>query len=1018
MKTDTKIPKEKEMLDNLGKIAYTLDKSYLSRLENDYSVLPFDEEYNKAETVAFPSNIRALEIKRWVYDKDEKVVDCFKNVVSVVPGSEDTLALVVHRTSKGARMFFVIKNIGAGRNEDSNNNIGLLNDSLCGNFPGTQTSVFSARETDLEKLFNFTAFRSIATFCNVPSEKSEGYISQGIDKLLNGIVPKSDAESYYVIIVAESLSQNKLREVLRGYQELATSITPYAGYQFQAGENAAEIEGEMESLAHSEGISHSINKTHSVKIGLGVNASAGTPGVGGVGGGLTGGYGYGWGTSDTTSSGNTKTKGTNHSTSRGTSKNTTYAYKWYLVTDLIEKLEATIKRINESQSTGLWRCASYILAQEPKMSKNIAGFLRSVTQGDDSYIETTFINEWSQQESNEVTDFAESIKYLRYFCHPVFVNKKDETPITPTTNISATELANVFAFPRYSVQGLPVIQSARFGREPHSLDKLYQDEADAVDLGCAYHMYTEQTNHVRLSKEELTKHTFITGSTGSGKSNTIYNLLSNICLSDGCKTTFLVIEPAKGEYKDVFGGRKDVTVYGTNHYKAPKLLQINPFEFPEGIHVLEHIDRLVEVFNACWPMYAAMPAILKEAVEKSYEQVGWNLRTSKYINTFPTFDDLMTILPKVIESSPFSADTSSDYKGALLTRVRSLTTGIYGQIFGENIDNEILFDKNVIIDISRIGSSETKALIMGIMVLKLQEFRMSKTTEFNSNLRHITILEEAHNLLRRTSTEQTQESSNLQGKSVEMLANAISEMRTYGEGFVIADQSPGLMDMSVIRNTNTKIIHRLPDESDRILVGKAAGLSDVQIEELSRLERGVAAITQSGWLEPVLCLVDEFKDATPLIIPSGKEMFEWCDDAQTAIQIFLNVAFDIEQKKITRDNMDKIRKWRDSHGIDKTTVPLISKVVNGNGLSIIEMQKLAYDLFGGSRLGYILKNNEPSKNAIEIRKAFAERYLLEPNSKLVIQVCKLITEYLHSQERFSYFASLLPIDAIEEGRIL
>lgn len=129
----------------------------------------------------------------------------------------------------------------------------------------------------------------------------------------------------------------------------------------------------------------------------------------------------------------------------------------------------------------------------------------------------------------------------------------------------------------------------------------------------------------------------------------------------------------------------------------------------------------------------------------------------------------------------------------------------------------------MIIDLSRIGSSETKSLLMGILVLKLQEYRMSQA-EMNSSLRHLTVLEEAHNLLKRTSTEQSSESSNLLGKSVEMLANAIAEMRTYGEGFIIADQAPGLLDLSVIRNTNTKIIMRLPDFSDRELVGRSANL--------------------------------------------------------------------------------------------------------------------------------------------------------------------------------------------------
>ncbi len=119
------------------------------------------------------------------------------------------------------------------------------------------------------------------------------------------------------------------------------------------------------------------------------------------------------------------------------------------------------------------------------------------------------------------------------------------------------------------------------------------------------------------------------------------------------------------------------------------------------------------------------------------------------------------------------------------------------------------------------------------------------------------MLEEAHNLLKRTSTEQSSETANLLGKSVEMLANSIAEMCTYGETFVIADQSLGIIDASVIRNTNTKIIMRLPDFSDRELVGKSAGLNDDQIEELARLPRGVAAVYQSNWVNAVLCAVDK-----------------------------------------------------------------------------------------------------------------------------------------------------------------
>ena len=269
------------------------------------------------------------------------------------------------------------------------------------------------------------------------------------------------------------------------------------------------------------------------------------------------------------------------------------------------------------------------------------------------------------------------------------------------------------------------------------------------------------------------------------------------------------------------------------------MLKLNPFSFTKETHILEHLDRLIEIFNVCWPMYAAMPAVLKKAVEKSYIDCGWDLMKSvnEFGAIYPTFADVAENIKEIIDSSEYDNENKGAYKGSLLTRIESLTNGINGLIFSqEELSNQLLFDSNVIIDLSRVGSSETKSLIMGILVLKLQEYRMSQA-DMNSSLHHLTVLEEAHNLLKRTSTEQVSESSNLIGKSVEMLANSIAEMRTYGEGFIIADQAPGLLDLSVIRNTNTKIIMRLPDWSDRELVGKSANLNDDQILELARFTK-------------------------------------------------------------------------------------------------------------------------------------------------------------------------------------
>ena len=357
-------------------------------------------------------------------------------------------------------------------------------------------------------------------------------------------------------------------------------------------------------------------------------------------------------------------------------------------------------------------------------------------------------------------------------------------------------------------------------------------------------------------------HTFITGSTGSGKSNTVYQMLTELHQD---KIPFLVVEPAKGEYKDVFGNWEDVNVFSTNPKIAP-LINLNPFKFPDSIHVLEHVDGLVEIFSVCWPMYDAMPAFFKDAILKSYEKTGWDLGSSTFEGDeveYPDFEILAEELERLIDDTDYSAEVKGNYTGALVTRVKSLTVGLNKFIFTTNqTPYQELFDENCILDISRVKSAETKALLMGLMVYILNEYRVDTKAGNNSGLKHVTVLEEAHNLLKNTSGSE----SELIGKSVEMLTNTIAEIRTYGEGFIIVDQSPSSVDIAAIKNTNTKIVLRTPEANDREAVGRSVGLTPNQVNEIAKLPSGVAVIYQNDWVTPVLAMVDKANvDETPFI---------------------------------------------------------------------------------------------------------------------------------------------------------
>ena len=635
------------------------------------------------------------------------------------------------------------------------------------------------------------------------------------------------------------------------------------------------------------------------------------------------------------------------------------------VEELLTRIDEQIKRTKESEDYGCYSCAAYFLSSRPSKALLAANTYRSLMIGEGSSVESGAVNLWQDRAS-----VAAMREYLRRFTHPVFArqlweNEADSLFYTAGTLVSGRELPMHLGLPTRSVHGLPIIEHAEFGRNVP--DEAMPDE-DKMNLGKIYHMGKEEAAGLLLNRQAMASHTFITGSTGTGKSNAVYHLLDEITKNG--QTTFLVVEPAKGEYKNVFGNCTDVQVFGTNPRETP-LLRMNPFAFPENIHILEHIDRLVEIFNACWPMYAAMPAVLKDAIERSYQKVGWDLRNSESEKgVFPTFFDLLDILPGVIEESHYSKDTQSDYVGALCTRVKSLTNGIYGSVLcaEDALSDAEMFDQNVIVDLSRVGSMETKSLLMGILVMKLQEYRMC-SSGMNSRLRHVTVLEEAHNLLRKTSAEQSQEGANLQGKSVEMLANAIAEMRTYGEGFIIADQAPGLLDMSVIRNTNTKIILRLPDEEDRKLVGKSAALKEAQIDELSKLPLGVAAVYQNEWPEAVLCKIEAYPMPENAVYHKPSKM----PHEINAEFVFGQLAVGKELEPLSISEMEQLKLWLKRHEtvLKPEDDRYLERVFAGGELDVAKTRKAVFDFFGG--IGTVVDYCAAAKKSLTPRKEFLEQ---------------------------------------------
>lgn len=872
-------------------------------------------------------NIRYINITKWVTDKQENSLEKLVSVYEVLSTTPCNISLVFHRKHEETSVYLAVTNTeNADSNADVDSYRKRLVSAIKGNFPGAAWKEELGRGS-LPCFEDYIPY-SVATASNIPTEKSEKFISQTIEKLLDGIVPENKEQEYILVLLATPVLDVADRKL--HLSQMYSNLSPYAAWQTQfqltesnsrgssatvgvnIGASVGNQTGHNLTQTHSQGHSESsgTSETETKTEGTGWNSgrsvnssSSGNAGIKlGVinlgkssSRGTSTNIGKTWNKSKSIAKGVTNTLGKTASVANtlgktassslganfganfartssvtatiGKNEGISQSFVNHHVQHALKNLDKQMERLELSTALGLWDFSAYVLSEDPTVANNVAHSYLALTQGEESHLSQTVVNLWRGDVVAE-RDKAKAITaYLKDLRHPLFgfnpeILEFDEDfavypeIVTAATPLSGKELAYALNFPQKSIAGLPVLECAQFGRNISTFEE--KDVQEQIPLGNIFHMNHEENTAVQLSLPSLASHTFVTGSTGTGKSNTVYQLLAQARKKG---ITFLVVEPAKGEYKQVFGSDEDVVVFGTNPSVTP-LLKINPFSFPEGVHVLEHLDRLVELFNVCWPMYAAMPAVLKKAIEQAYRDCGWDLISSEnaYSKTiFPTFADVLRTIKEIIDSSEYDDENKGAYKGALLTRLESLTTGIYQLMFTEDeISSRELFDENVIVDLSRLGSSETKSLIMGLLVLKMQEYRMASSQGMNQSLRHVTVLEEAHNLLKRTSTEQATESSNLLGKSVEMLTNAIAEMRTYGEGFIIADQAPGLLDLAVIRNTNTKIILRLPEYSDRELVGKAANLNEDQINELAKLPKGVAAVYQNEWLEPVLCKVAKY----------------------------------------------------------------------------------------------------------------------------------------------------------------
>lgn len=437
----------------------------------------------------------------------------------------------------------------------------------------------------------------------------------------------------------------------------------------------------------------------------------------------------------------------------------------------------------------------------------------------------------------------------------------DATPASPFCG--STELVAALARPpECEIPGIRLALRPDFDVTPEAQEDAAQ--RGGIPLGEVLDRNMMPAGTFMLSRDSLNRHVFVCGATGAGKSQTIRSLLE---AATGQHIPWLVIEPAKAEYR-LMASR----LSGAGEAEVIRIRPGEPDAVAAGLNPLEpaadtsgnrfplqtHADLVRALFIAAFRSEEPFPQVLSAALTRVYEEAGWDLALGEPRHCaalYPTLTQLQRAAERVVAEIGYSQRITDDVLGFIRIRLASLRLGTTGRFLegGHPIDFGALLRKNVVLEIEDVGDDADKAFLMGTVLIRLAEhLRLAhRAGPPVTGLRHLTVVEEAHRLLRRTEPD-GQSGAGAAGHAVEMFAGLLAEIRAYGEGLVIAEQIPARLIGDVIKNTAIKITHRLPAADDRDAVGATMNATQSQSRFLVTLAPGQAAVFRDGMDFPVL----------------------------------------------------------------------------------------------------------------------------------------------------------------------
>ena len=530
--------------------------------------------------------------------------------------------------------------------------------------------------------------------------------------------------------------------------------------------------------------------------------------------------------------------------------------------ELMKMAESTIERLKIGRNIGMWETViSY--SSDSKLAMDII-------QGS---LYSEIASEVPEIMPPVIFPYKDTIEEQAIIPKGFFENEKDYKN-NLCSLITSEEICGICSIPIENTFGFEINES-----KGYALNYLKKENDKTLGYVCEYDNPLDNVPF-GLSEEDLNKHVFVCGITGSGKTNTVKKILESV------NEPFLVIEPVKKEYRNI---KKDIEVYTMGRPEI-NCIKMNPFYVPMGISLQQHIDSLKDLFSASFSFYGPMPYIFEKCLYNIYEKKGWNLtfglhsyyleenknnlseelfdnkklkefyKTISHKYLFPNMQDLKEEVANYIKTMSYEGELKGNIEGAIKARIDSLCVGAKGYMFNTNdmFDFDIIFNQNSVFELEGLADDSDKAFALGLLIIYINEYRqVDKEINNKKGLKHLLVIEEAHRLLKNVSTEKNEDIGNPKGKAVEHFTNMLAEMRSYGQGVIVAEQIPTKLAPDVIKNSSNKIVHRIIAKDDQEVIANSIGIYPEDAIYLGNSKTGYALCHKEGMVQPVIVKIDE-----------------------------------------------------------------------------------------------------------------------------------------------------------------